>query len=264
MTNRRYLSVADTLREMIEGGRWKTGERLPAERQLAEELNVPRATVREALIVLEVEGRVEVRQMSGIYALPAPLAVVAPPVGAAPLSTPTVEDIGPFELLRARQVVESAISATAALTVQDTQLDDMRRALAREEADIAEGRGSYEGDAEFHRLVAEATQNEALVATSEALWSIRGTSPLWARIHTRIFDQTYRRQWSHDHRDILRGLERRDPESARAAMWRHLGNVADTLLLLSDPEITVPAKGAPRGGSPRGAIGRGRPLRARN
>lgn len=236
---RRYLAVAETLREMLARGRWQVGERLPAERQLAEELDVPRATVREALIVLEVEGRVEVRQMSGIYALPA-LPPAAVPV-AAPLA-----DIGPFELLRARQVVESAIAAAAALTVSDDQIDAMRGALSREEEDIAEGRGSYEGDATFHRLVAESTHNEALVATSEGLWSIRGTSPLWARIHLRIFDQTYRRQWTLDHREILRGLERRDPESARAAMWRHLGNVSEILLKLSDPEFTVPGKAAPR------------------
>jgi GntR family transcriptional regulator, uxu operon transcriptional repressor len=236
---RRYLAVAETLREMLERGRWQVGERLPAERQLAEELDVPRATVREALIVLEVEGRVEVRQMSGIYAMPAlPPAMV--PV-AAPLA-----DIGPFELLRARQVVESAIAAAAALTVRDEHIEAMRNALAREEDDIAEGRGSYEGDAAFHRLVAETTQNEALVATSEGLWSIRGTSPLWAHIHLRIFDQTYRRQWTHDHHEILRGLERRDPESARAAMWRHLGNVSETLLKLSDPEFSIPGKTTPR------------------
>lgn len=240
MTNRRYLSVAESLREMLDRGRWQAGERLPAERQLAEELDVPRATVREALIVLEVEGRVEVRQMSGIYALPAGLPVPLQPAPA------TLADIGPFELLRARQVVESAIAAAAALTVSDAQLADMRRALALEEADITEGRGSYEGDAAFHRLVAESTQNEALVATSEGLWSIRSTSPLWARIHLRIFDQTYRRQWSKDHHDILRGLERRDPESARAAMWTHLGNVVDTLMRLSDPDLSFPGKAAPR------------------
>ena len=236
---RRYLAVAETLREMLARGRWQVGERLPAERQLADELDVPRATVREALIVLEVEGRVEVRQMSGIYAMPA--LPPAPVPVAAPLA-----DIGPFELLRARQVVESAIAAAAALTVSDDQIDAMRGALAREEDDIAEGRGSYHGDAAFHRLVAESTHNEALVATSEGLWSIRGTSPLWARIHLRIFDQAYRRQWTHDHREILRGLEQRDPESARAAMWRHLGNVSDTLLKLSDPEFTVPTKGTSR------------------
>lgn len=233
MTNRRYLTVAETLRGMVAGGRWQTGDRLPAERQLAEELDVPRATVREALIVLEVEGLVEVRQMSGVYVLPPPLpAAVARPAA--------VADIGPLELLRARQVVESAIAAAAALTVTEAQLSDMRRALEREEAEISEGSGGYEGDATFHRLVAQATQNEALVIASEGLWSIRTASPLWERIHLRIFDQAYRRQWGRDHREILAGLDRRDPESARAAMWRHLGNVSDTLMQLSDPELSLP------------------------
>ena len=236
---RRYLAVADTLRGMLDAGRWPPGDRLPAERQLAEELDVPRATVREALIVLEVEGRVEVRQMSGIYALPSLPATATGPILPVP-------DIGPFELLRARQIVESGIAAAAALTVSDAQLADMRRALEREETEIAEGRGGYDGDAAFHRLVAEATQNEALVMTSQGLWSIRTESPLWARIHVRIFDQTYRRQWGRDHREILSGLERRDPETARAAMWRHLGNVADTLMQLSDPDFTLPSKATPR------------------
>jgi GntR family uxuAB operon transcriptional repressor len=239
MTNRRYLSVAETLRGMLARGRWQSGERLPAERQLAEELDVPRATVREALIVLEVEGRVEVRQMSGIYALPAPV-----PAAMAP--APPMPDIGPFELLRARQVVESAIAAAAALTVTEAQLAEMRRALEREEAEIAAGSGGYEGDATFHHLVAEATQNEALVMTSEALWSVRTASPLWARIHVRIFDQTYRHQWGRDHREILGGLERREPESARAAMWRHLGNVSETLMKLSDPELSLSPRSAGR------------------
>ncbi|MDZ4067560.1 MAG: GntR family transcriptional regulator, partial [Tabrizicola sp.] len=90
-SGRRYLAVAETLREMLERGRWSVGERLPAERQLAEELDVPRATVREALIVLEVEGRVEVRQMSGVYAMP------ARPPATVPVATHLV-DIGPFEL----------------------------------------------------------------------------------------------------------------------------------------------------------------------
>lgn len=84
------------------------------------------------------------------------------------------------------------------------------------------------------------------MATTDGLWSIRSTSPLWAQIYLRIFDQTYRLQWSHHQREILRGLERRDPESARAAMWRHLGNVSETLLQLSDPDITVPAKARSR------------------
>ena len=210
---RRYLSVAAPLREMLDSGRCQPGERLPAERQLSEELETPRGTIREAVIIPGVEGRVEVRQLSGVYTFPKTLSETAAPVAA---------------------------------SVANSQIADMRRALALEEADISRGRGAYAGDAAFHRLVAEATQNEALVATSKGLTSIRSTSSHWARIHLRIFDQTCRGQWSDDHCGIVRGPERRVRERARAAMARHLGNVSDSLLQQSAPDISVPAKAVGR------------------
>ncbi len=232
MSSRKYLSVAESLREMLIAKRWEFGERLPAERALAEELGVPRATVREALIVLEVEGLLEVRHASGIYVREAE-----------PQARPNLpDDLSPFELLRARQVIESAIAAAAALTVTDDQIAAMREALEQEERDIAERRGSYEGDARFHHILAEATQNAALVAAVEQLWAMRQSSELWSRLHTRIFDDGYRRSWSADHYEILSAIEARDPDSARAAMWRHLGNVSRTLMILSDPETAIPQK----------------------
>ncbi|WP_323035515.1 FCD domain-containing protein [Pararhodobacter sp.] len=229
MSNRKYLSVADTLRDMLIDKRWAYGERLPAERALADELGVPRATVREAIIVLEVEGLLEVRHASGIYvcdAAPSPRVVLP-------------DDLSPFELLRARQVLESSIAAAAALSVTDDQIQQMRAALEQEERDIAERRGSYEGDARFHHILAEATQNQALVAAMEQLWSLRQNSQLWSRLHTRIFDDGYRRAWSADHYEILAAIEARDPDSARAAMWRHLGNVSRTLMILTDLEDVI-------------------------
>lgn len=230
MGNRKYQDVADLLRAQIVAGDWAVGTRLPPERVLSETLGVPRATIREALIVLEVEGMVEVRHASGIF-------VCAQTPQAPALSTGGLShEASPFELLRARQVVESAIAAAAALGVTDRQLLQMEDALAQEERDIDEGRGSYEGDEKFHHLVAESTQNPALIASMELLWSMRRASATWTRLHTRIFNENYRRAWSSQHREILVGLKRRDPETARAAMWRHLGSVSETLLILSDPE----------------------------
>lgn len=232
MSGRKYLSVAHTLREMLVAQRWQVGERIPAERALSEELGVPRATVREALIVLEVEGLLEVRHASGIYVCDAEQNQTS--------NTPA--DLSPFELLRARQVLESAIAATAALSVSDDQIDEMRVALELEERDIMDRRGSYEGDKRFHTLLAEATHNDALVATMDQLWSMRQASELWNRLHSRIFDDDYRRAWAADHNEILTAIEARDPESARAATWRHLGNVSRTLLKLSDLDA-VPFNG---------------------
>ena len=64
---RLYRQIADQLRVLIDGGEFPAGARLPPERDLAVQLGVSRPSVREALIALEVEGRVEVRMGSGIY-----------------------------------------------------------------------------------------------------------------------------------------------------------------------------------------------------
>jgi len=62
---RLYRQIADQLRALIDSGEYAVGSRLPTERDLAEQLKVSRPTVREALIALEVEGRVRIRVGSG-------------------------------------------------------------------------------------------------------------------------------------------------------------------------------------------------------
>ena len=64
---RLYRVIANQIKDKIRGGSYRSGERLPAERELAEMLQVSRPSVREALIALEIEGWVDVRVGSGVY-----------------------------------------------------------------------------------------------------------------------------------------------------------------------------------------------------
>src|SRR3954471_22770589 len=96
--NRRlYRQIADQIAALIERGEYGAGARLPPERDLAKQLGVSRASVREALIALEVEGYVEVRVGSGVYVTGREAAPAA--------SLPA--DSGPFELIRARWIIEA-------------------------------------------------------------------------------------------------------------------------------------------------------------
>ena len=105
--NRRlYRLIADQLMQMIGSGDYPPGSRLPAERDLAAQLSVSRPSVREALIALEVEGRVRIRVGSGIY-VSEPISPAQPVPTSAPIE-------GPFELLRAREFLEGAIAEQAA------------------------------------------------------------------------------------------------------------------------------------------------------
>jgi GntR family transcriptional repressor for pyruvate dehydrogenase complex len=100
-TRKLYQQVAMTLAQTIRSSAYKPGQRLPSERDLAEQFGVSRPTVREAMIALEIRGLVEARHGSGIYVT----------------QTPEVEntslelDIGAFELTEARRLFEGEACA---------------------------------------------------------------------------------------------------------------------------------------------------------
>lgn len=113
--NRRlYRQIADQLSMLIASHEFPEGARLPSERDLAMQLGVSRPSVREALIALEIEGKVEVRVGSGIYVVPQRLMQVA---------DPTSEGQGPFELLRARWLIEGEVAAEAARKAEPKDLN---------------------------------------------------------------------------------------------------------------------------------------------
>src|ERR1700704_5630329 len=111
--DRSYQKLAARIGALIANGEFEVGARLPSERALAERFDVSRTLVREAIIVLEIQGTVEVRGGSGIY-------VCVPPAAQARSTTfmPSAGP-GPFELLRARCLIESEIASVAAVTRKD-------------------------------------------------------------------------------------------------------------------------------------------------
>ena len=223
---RRYQELARDLKILIQQKGYKVGDRIMTERQISEALNVGRSAAREAILMLEIEELVEVRKGSGIYLLSDSRSV----------AKPVVDDVGPFELLQARQLLESSIAGFAAVTVTKNDIVRMREALDMERKGIEQKNNDYSSDELFHRLIAEATQNSVLVDMVSELWAKRDQSLMWARLHERIFDNNYREKWLKDHQDILSALQLKDAEGARKAMWVHLDNVRDTLMELSDVE----------------------------
>ncbi|WP_068086870.1 FCD domain-containing protein [Polycladidibacter stylochi] len=224
---RRYQDVAALLRQEIASGKYELGTRMRPERQIAEEMEVSRSLVREAMIMLEIEGLVDVRKGSGSY-------VIALPSNEQ-TNNPTA-DIGPFELLQARQLLESNVAGFAATTITKADVVRLRTALDQEKQDLAAGIDNYDADEQFHILIAKATQNTVLADMVQTLWNLRKNSHMWNKLHERIFDDTYRQAWLQDHENILNALQRRDPAAARQAMWQHLDNVRKRLLTLSDSE----------------------------
>jgi GntR family transcriptional repressor for pyruvate dehydrogenase complex len=209
---RLYRQIADQIRTLIRSGEFPAGSRLPPERDLARQLGVSRPSVREALIALEVEGLVEVRIGSGIYVLAGS--------GAAPSNGPDAA-AGPFELLRARYVIEGECAALAAKSAKKAQLQAMEDALAEMEREMAEGRQPVPSDRSFHLRIAEATGNGALVAVVKMLWEER-SSPLYKQLEHHYDSPELWHAAMNEHRAVLKAIAAHDADGARAAMQRHL------------------------------------------
>lgn len=212
-SRRLYRQVADQMRKLIERGEFAVGEKLPAERELAEMLSVSRPTVREALIVLEVEGFVQIRVGSGVYVLRRH----APPVT---LFQP--EDVeGPFELLRARAVVECAIAEEAARLARPDQIAVLDENLSR----MAEALGNREEalslDRAFHVAVAGILENATLDRFVGEIHDLRLTA-YFEKLASFFENPKTWRAAMEEHRAVRDAIAAGDPEGAKAAMRRHL------------------------------------------
>lgn len=221
-----YRRIADAIAEAIESGRYKVGDRLPTERELAEQYGVSRPTLREAMIALEMIGMVEARHGLGIYVMGGqrPLAVTS--------SEPDTE-IGAFELIEARRLFEGEAAALAATEINDdqiAQLEALMERMAREEEIQGE-----DADREFHMVIARASGNGAIIATIENLWLWRDRSPLARNILTRARGMGLEPRIV-EHRRVFDALKARDPAAARQAMRDHLERVIEHLLHATETE----------------------------
>ncbi len=223
-TIRLYRRVADDLAQSIRDGVYRPGEKLPAERELAEAFGVSRPTVREAMIALEIFGVVEIRHGSGIY-------VIEPKGGQpAPVETEAADDdlnVGAFELIEARILIEGEMAAVAAAAVTDADIAALNDLIARMQT--GDDQECDDADHEFHEHIARLTDNGALIDTVSNMWALRKQSRLAARIMTRA-QGGGRTARVNEHKRIVKALASRDAAASRAAMRHHLEMVREYLL----------------------------------
>ena len=210
---RLYRQIAEQLRALIRAGEYPVGSRLPPERDLALHLKVSRPSVREALIALEVEGLVEVRMGSGITVI-----AREPAASAARVES----ELSPFEIIRARQLIECELAAIAAASRRPTEIARaLGDAVALMEADIARDIMPIRGDRLFHVRVAQASDNGALLRVVTELYDERN-NPLFERLGRHFERADTWRQAVAEHRLVVSAIAARDPTRARAAMHEHL------------------------------------------
>lgn len=209
---RLYRQIADQIRTLIGKGEVARGARLPAERDLARQLGVSRPSLREALIALEVEGLLDVRVGSGIYVTQADGRGRALEINGAS---------GPFEVIRARWMIEGECAALAAKNGTAAQLRSIKKAHADLLREAKRHHNPLDADRAFHVAIAEATGNSALELVVQTLWDQR-VGPLYRALEMKLEYPAMAGETVDEHEAVLAAILARAPSSARTAMRRHM------------------------------------------
>lgn len=204
------------LTELIRDGRLRPGDRLPGERELAEQLKVSRSSLREALRAMESAGLVVSQHGSGVYVRDAvawdavsPLALVLQASG---------DTVG--DLWEIRLIVEPEIAARAALRATEDDLEKLEVLVDQHEQAIDREDLFLSIDRELHTCLAQASRNSVAVRVVELMTSLVMTG----RSH--FVTSMERRQGAvRRHREIVTAVRARDPEAARGAMLHHLQDI---------------------------------------
>jgi len=208
-----YQRLAEEIVTLISRGELVEGDRLPSERVLAERYKVSRTSIREAIIALEIRGIVEVRPASGIYVR-----------AVRPASLYVRNSTGPFELLRARLILEPEICAAAAVSAKDADLDAIYATIVAMKETVNDKRANEIADKAFHVAIASATANGMLAEIVSAVWD-RRNGPMWEKIEEHFHTPALRKASVDDHQRIFNALVAHDPVDANLQMRRHIERV---------------------------------------
>jgi GntR family transcriptional repressor for pyruvate dehydrogenase complex len=157
-STRTFESAIEHLTEAIERSGLRAGDRLPGEHLLASQLGISRPTLRQAVRVLELSGVVDVRRgkNGGIF-----LATELIPTVAVS-SAVALEESAAAEALRARRVLEAAVTREAALRADTDDYAQLDRAIELLEGHLGERPLVMRADALFHRALVRACHNRQL------------------------------------------------------------------------------------------------------
>jgi GntR family transcriptional repressor for pyruvate dehydrogenase complex len=214
--------VSDQIRALITSGALSPGQRLPAERDLAEQLNVSRPSLREALIRLESDGFIRTAARGGFEVSDVTAPLVSAPLAALLSQHPTAS----ADVLELRHGLESLATAYAAERATDTDLTRIAEAFqALKTAAIEPKRTRIaEHDAAFHLAIADATHNLALAHVMHGLHELVRESMLTS--HRLVdYDDQVEADLLAQHQAIFDAIIARDPQRARDAAGAHLDYV---------------------------------------
>ncbi|MEI6472724.1 MAG: FadR/GntR family transcriptional regulator, partial [Holophagaceae bacterium] len=219
-TKRLYEEIVEQIRLLIADGKLKPGDKLLAERELADRFQVSRASVREAIRTLEMLGVIDIRPGEGTYIRETETDDIIRPLA----MFLAVERSSVIDMFEMRRIFETATASLAAQRATDqeileieTTLEDMKERLNLQDPEKGE-----EFDAAFHFAIAEATHNTLLAKLFKTVSEDFSKANSAARRRLYLDNVKNPQRIIDQHSNILKAIQARSPKGAAEAMRVHL------------------------------------------
>ena len=232
--------IVEQLETMILEGVLQAGERLPAERKLAEQFGVSRPSLREAIQKMVAKGLLVSRQGGGNYVSKEVGTTFSDPL----LGLLAEKHDAQKDLLEFRHTLEGACAYYAALRATPADHERLDAAFAQLEAcyaGSAENCRTEEGlaDARFHLAIAEASHNVVLLHTIRGLFDL-----LRGNVITNIGGMYTQRSETRamlieQHRSLYHAIKAGDAELARQLSNQHIEYVCEVLAEVDEEQLRV-------------------------
>jgi DNA-binding FadR family transcriptional regulator len=205
------------VREFLEAQSYRYQDRLPPERELAEQLGLTRTQLRSSMKELEADGMVWRHVGKGTFfgSRPADNSII-----------PTVQT-SPRELMEARIAIESHLARLAAINATPADLARIQACMDMS-LSPATALSFQHHNSDLHLAIAESAHNSLLLAIYVAINSSRYRM-VWGRIMQNFVTPTHQAEFTRQHRAFVDAIRNRDPKAAESLMRAHLEQLRQLL-----------------------------------
>lgn len=231
-----YMQIVSQIRNLLDQGKLKAGDKLPPERNLAQEFGTSRASIREALSALEMLGLIESKSGHGNF--------IRADGAEASIDGELLKELlkahRPYDIFESRLEIEPSLAALAAgrataeekkkLSKQVERLDDLGEKLRSDPSKAEQYLEDYmEEDRKFHLLIGRSAHNNVLFMVFSGV-NLMMKEAHWRTLKAKAVGiEGNLKRYGKDHRAIFNAIRDGKPEIARAKMRQHIEDLKSDL-----------------------------------
>lgn len=234
LVTQKVKSVANELFARIVSAQYSYGTRLPAERQLTEEFDVSRTTIRQCLKLMTEHGVISRRPNSGsfvVYRVPqvTPANTVNEYTHVEDFDEDVAEITSPLDLNVVRTIVEPEMVRLATINMTVKDIANLRSILEKAETVTTSAAEFAFWDEQFHMAIAKGSHNPLLIAIYKVIDHVRRHAH-WAANKEKTLSPNRISEYQKKHRAIYHALEERDMETVVEYIKLHMMEVQRDLM----------------------------------